>query len=232
MNTYPGGKNGSGAFQTIINQIPPHEVYIEPFAGSASILRRIKPAAARIAIDADVSCTNELSIISPGVTVIHGDAISLLRSVIAKTGVPAGKVFIYADPPYLFSVRSSKKKMYAHEFGTEAQHRKLLSVLKDLDCMVMLSGYWSKLYEAELKDWRKVTYNAITRSGKIAQEWLWMNYPEPIALHDYSFLGENFRERERIKRKINRWQNRIERMPTLEKRALLLAMDQISPRQK
>ena len=25
---YPGGKNGSGTFQRIINQIPPHEIFI------------------------------------------------------------------------------------------------------------------------------------------------------------------------------------------------------------
>ena len=29
--TYPGGKGGAGVLQTIINQQPPHEVYIEPF---------------------------------------------------------------------------------------------------------------------------------------------------------------------------------------------------------
>lgn len=29
---YPGGKGGAGVFQTIINQFPPHRVYIEPFA--------------------------------------------------------------------------------------------------------------------------------------------------------------------------------------------------------
>lgn len=226
MDRYTGGKNGAGAFQTIINQIPPHEVYIEPFAGSAAILRRIKPAACTIAIDADTSCTNELS--TYPITVIHGDAISSLPGVIAKTGVPAGKIFIYADPPYLFSVRSSKRPLYKHEFGKEEEHIKLLTLLKSLGCMVMISGYKSKLYEKELKGWRTVTYNSITRSGKVAKEYLWMNYPEPIALHDYSFLGENFRERERIKRKINRWQNRIERMPTLEKRALLLAMERSS----
>lgn len=229
MQQYKGGKNGSGAFQTIINQIPPHEVYVEPFAGSAAILRRIKPAKHTIAIDADTSCTNELSTY-PGVIAIHGDAISCLPGAIAKTGVPAGKVFIYADPPYLFSVRSTKRPMYAHEFGTEEEHIKLLTMLKSLECMVMISGYKSKLYEKELKGWRVVTYNSITRSGKVAKEYLWMNYPEPIALHDYSFLGEDFRERERIKRKINRWQNRIDKMPTLEKRALLLAMENSSHR--
>jgi DNA adenine methylase len=225
MDTYPGGKNNSGAFQTIINQIPPHECYIEPFLGSGAIMRRIRPAHRTIAIDADASCIATAGL--RNVPVIHGDAISLLRSVIAESGVPAGKIFIYADPPYLFSTRSSKRPIYTHEFGDTGQHEKLLALLKSLDCMVMLSGYWSELYVKELADWRTVTYNSITRSGRVAKEYLWMNYPEPVALHDYSFLGSNFRERERIKRKTNRWQARLEGMPILEKRALLLAMENL-----
>ena len=31
-------------------------------------------------------------------------------------------------------------------------------------------------------------------------EYLWCNYPAPMALHDYRYLGKDFRERERIKR--------------------------------
>ena len=33
--TYPGGKNGAGIYQRIINHMPPHETYIEAFLGSA-----------------------------------------------------------------------------------------------------------------------------------------------------------------------------------------------------
>ena len=35
-------------------------------------------------------------------------------------------------------------------------------------------------------------------------EWLWMNYAEPAELHDLRYLGSNFREHERIKRKKTR----------------------------
>ena len=83
--------------------------------------------------------------------------------------------------------------------------------------------------EIELADWTSTTFQAVTRSGRIATEWLWFNFPEPIALHDYRFLGRNFRERERIKRKKLRWVNRLKVMPTLERRALLAALDIASP---
>jgi len=36
---YPGGKSGAGVYQTIINRMPPHRVYIEPFLGGAAIMR-------------------------------------------------------------------------------------------------------------------------------------------------------------------------------------------------
>ena len=64
----------------------------------------------------------------------------------------------------------------------------------------------------------------MTRAGRTATEWLWFNFPAPVALHDYRYLGEDFRERERIKRKKQRWVNRLHTMPTLERRALLNAI--------
>jgi hypothetical protein len=60
-------------------------------------------------------------------------------------------------------------------------------------------------------------------------EWLWCNFPEPIALHDYRYLGVGFRERERIKRKKQRWTDRLHRLPLLERRALLAAIEQTWP---
>jgi hypothetical protein len=94
---------------------------------------------------------------------------------------------------------------------------------------ILISGYWSDLYADALKDWNSTSFQAMTRAGKPATEWLWYNYPEPVALHDYGFLGENFRERERIKRKKQRWVNRLRTMDVLERRALLAAIGEAWP---
>ncbi len=59
----------------------------------------------------------------------------------------------------------------------------------------------------------------------MATEWIWMNYPAPLELHDYRYLGDTFRERERIKRKSQRWVARLKKMPVLERQALLSAID-------
>lgn len=88
--------------------------------------------------------------------------------------------------------------------------------------MVMISGYASALYAHELTDWRLVTFQAATR-GRPALEHLWCNFPEPAALHDYRFLGEDFRERERITRKARRWQAKLAKLDRLERQAVLSA---------
>ena len=54
-----------------------------------------------------------------------------------------------------------------------------------------------------------------------------MKFPAPGEVHDYQFLGETFRERERIKRKKARWAARLERMPGLERQALLMAIQEL-----
>ena len=132
------------------------------------------------------------------------------------------RVLIYCDPPYLMETRSGRK-LYEHEM-TMLQHRRLLRCLQDLPCMVMISGYSHPLYAQMLKSWNATSYQTTTRGGKPVAEWIWYNFPRPVELHDYRFLGDNFRERERIKRKKKRWTARLDRMPLLERQALLCAI--------
>lgn len=221
---YPGGKSGSGVYQQIINQIPPHDVYIEPFLGGGSVLTHKKPAACSIAIDVDSNVVDSWQYSEqPGCIFINSDAISFLKSYDWKGGE-----FVYADPPYPFDVRSSKRAIYAHEFGTVEQHEALLRVLLSLPCMVAISGYESSLYKSMLQGWRSISFNSVTRSGRVAREWLWMNYPEPVELHDYRYLGNNFREREKITRQKRRWRARLLRMSSLQRYALLSSIAELN----
>ena len=48
--SYPGGKAGSGVYQTIINQMPPHKTYIEAFVCAGGVLRNKRRAEVNIAI--------------------------------------------------------------------------------------------------------------------------------------------------------------------------------------
>jgi DNA adenine methylase len=133
---------------------------------------------------------------------------------------------VYADPPYLFSTRASKDRLYAYEFGAAEDHIRLLYILRALPCMVILSGYDSPLYRQVLSSWRVASFPAQTRSHRTAMEYVWMNYPEPVVLHDYRYLGENFREREKINRRKKRWKARLASMPNLERLATLAALQE------
>lgn len=235
---YPGGKGN--AYQKLINEIPPHDVYIALFMGHDAIMKHKRPARINIGTDLDERLYNEFATEvtqSHDNYMVHFDA---LPENIAKydDGVHfvflqqnaldflqkynfTGREFIYTDPPYLMHTRRKKRPLYTHEFCTEQEHTKLLNALINLPCNVMISGYRSKLYNQLLAGWRTITYQSKTRGGPMATECIWMNYPEPSALHDYQYLGDDFRERERIKRKAARWAAGLDRLPELEKKAIL-----------
>lgn len=67
---------------------------------------------------------------------------------------------------------------------------------------------------------KKLTQPLKWHGGK-RQEYLWMNYPEPDSLHDYTYLGDNKRHRERVARKVRTWAAGIARLPRLERQAIL-----------
>lgn len=222
--SYPGGKGN--CYQQIINLIPPHHTYITPFVGGGAVLRNIRPAACTIAIDSDASAIKQLgsriakSDDATRYTLIVGNALEWLRN-----HTFTGNEFIYADPPYLMSTRRGHRQLYRYELATEAEHNQLLDILTVVPCNVMISGYWSELYADRLSDWHTHNFQAITRGGTMATEWLWMNYPSPTRLHDYQYLGTDFRERERIKRKATRWANKFEGLDILERRAIMAQLE-------
>jgi hypothetical protein len=50
---YPGGKGGAGVYQTVINGMPRHEVYVEPFLGGGAVMAAKRPACLNIGVDLD-----------------------------------------------------------------------------------------------------------------------------------------------------------------------------------
>jgi hypothetical protein len=153
----------------------------------------------------------------PNLTLLCTDAIDWLA---AHNDTP-DDTLIYLDPPYLMETRSWQRPLYRFELATPEDHELLLDVITSLHCMVMISGYYSELYAQRLAGWRTVQFLAVTRSGAVATEWVWLNFPPPLELHDYRYLGRDFRERERIRRKQARWRNRLDKMPDLERYAML-----------
>ncbi len=250
---YPGGKNGAGTYQKIINMMPPHEVYIEPFLGSGAIMRHKRPASVNIGIDLDVEAVAR---VSADIATRSEDRSIIVENCDVRSRWPSLKEFvaseftihlaryrfccgdalkalpnmrfdpqtlIYLDPPYLMETRKSGP-LYRFEFSQD-QHSEMLEIIRRLNCMVMVSGYWSKLYARQLKGWRTIHFAAITRGGSMAEEWFWMNFPAAGVLHDYRYLGNDFRAREWLNRRIRRWKSRLGRMDAMERQALLCAIN-------
>lgn len=119
-----------------------------------------------------------------GVVVEHKDAVECMRQ------HDSAETLHYVDPPYLFSTRSlanpydlkyrggkgtaHRGAMYAHEM-TDDDHLALLTALRELVGMVVLSGYPSALYDATLADWRRVETAAHADGARPRIEVLWLN---------------------------------------------------------
>lgn len=227
---YPGGKGS--CYQKLINLMPPHSVYLETHLGNGAVMQNKRPAAVNYGIDLDgealasakaavlASIATSDDAAAPVFEFAQADAVAWLKNYDFS-----GNELVYCDPPYVMASRRQDRRLYRFEY-TDRQHRELLDCLRALPCKVMISGYWSPLYGQALKDWQTSTFQAQTRGGAPATEYVWMNYPQPVALHDYTHLGENFRERERIKRKKTRWVNRLQNLPILERQALLAAIQE------
>lgn len=107
-----------------------------------------------------------------GVVIEHRDAIAVMAAHDGEATLH------YADPPYLPETRSPSGKhnlkMYRHEM-LPADHKRLLAFLRTVEGMVVLSGYPSAMYDAELSDWRRVTCAALADGARARTEVLWLN---------------------------------------------------------
>lgn len=224
---YCGGKNGSGVFQTIINRIPVHSVYVEAFAGSAAIYRRKVPAASSILVERDPEQASKLAMVArtPSTIVRNADALEVLAELIPAMG---DGTFVYLDPPY---VHESRRELNLYRFEmTDAQHRQLVGTLlpamTDRGARWMLSGYRNSIYAeaSSCNGWHEHDFQAMTRRG-VATETLWMNYdPAEAVIAESTYAGSDFRERERIRRKAARWAAKFEALEAMEQEAILTVL--------
>ncbi len=217
---YLGSKAVSGAYQAIIALMPPHDTYIELFAGSAAVLKRKPPAANSYVVDrAAPECLGDVSTID-GLTVCPVDAFDFLGTFDYAAG---GRVIIYADPPYLHSTRGRAR--YKFDM-TDADHLRLLTALRAVSARgvhIILSGYPSALYDSHLTNWHSRQFQAMTRGGPRTEQ-LWFNFNPNTAVAWASTAGANFTDRQRIKRKAARWAKNYVKLSAGERLAVLSAV--------
>lgn len=215
---YPGGKNS--CFQRLINLIPPHNTYIETHLGSGAVMRRKRIAdGPSIAFERDPRVVEKWRASGPlPFQLVCGDALQCLNP-----AAFTGKEFVYADPPYLPETRR-RARVYRFDYD-ENEHRRLLAWLLALPCPVMVSGYRSNLYDEQLGHWQRVDFQAKTHSGT-RMESVWLSYV-PQELHDTRYLGDDFRERERLRRIRTRWMERFGKLKRAQQQYLLEALTKV-----
>jgi DNA adenine methylase len=217
---YAGGKGR--IYQVIVNLMPPHATYIETHLGGGAVMSAKRPAARNIGIDLDPRVIeNWRRAGRDDIELHHADASRFLLE------FPfTGNELVYCDPPYWPAARR-RPRCYTHDY-TEADHHRLLDVLLPLPCRVMLSGYRCETYDARLGNWLRLDIDSGTQVGRVS-EGLWLNFDPGPALHDYAYLGADFREREAIRRRRETHVRRIAAAGAPERFAILSDLAEAFP---
>lgn len=255
MASYPGGKSGAGIYQRLINLIPPHRVLIVPFAGHCGVVRNIKPAEHTIVIDANPSVCEWWAAWSRtkagrALEIHNCDGIEWLRfntgttrhsseletalqvmDTTRATQETTAEAFVFCDPPYVISERATGK-IYECEL-TDSDHQRFIgtaTLIAASKYSMMICGYACELYSPLDTDgnWLSVDHRVPTRGG-LQDERIWMNYDKPVKLHDYRYIGDGRRSRERIRRRQKNWREQLLAMSEQERLAMLEVLNQPQP---
>jgi len=204
---YDGGKGVT--YPQLINLIPPHNKYIETHLGGGAVMRHKQPAPTQIGIDLDPKVIKDWTLkYSSLCKLINGNCIQVLSKLEVDENT-----FIYIDPPYHPETRR-RKRVYKHDY-TVHNHIELLEFVVSLPCKILISGYFTELYDDYLSGWSTHRFLSKTHVD-VREEVVWFNYPKPNVLHDYRYLGRDFREREVIRKRQKRLKSRIDQLSLTE----------------
>jgi DNA adenine methylase len=99
----------------------------------------------------------------------------------------------YVDPPYVMSTRwkgdptGRERRGYCHELSDD-DHAELLTFLRGLRGMVVLSAYAHPIYEQTLSDWRRIEIDTYADGARPRTEIVWLNPTAATALSDGPLL--------------------------------------------
>jgi DNA adenine methylase len=226
--SYYGGQNGSGHYQILINHIPKADVYVEAFLGHSGVLNNITldPGSIVYGFDRDARVIKHWTSL-PKDRFIYGCSYNFVNCdyTAAKLILQLyqhKKVFIHFDPPY----RMTSPKKYLYDIVTDADFTDFLKFVLSIagSCPVMVSHWQDPLFDEYLcgtGGFLHIPFKTMSRRGQI-DNGIYINYhPATIDLADKSFVGSNFTDRQRIKRKVERKVKNILSMPDRERQALL-----------
>lgn len=241
INNYPGAKGGSGVRQALFNCIPETHCFVELFGGTGLISFELakKETVNIIALwEKNPAVFDQLmekaykafsDPFNRGVGLFKGDSLQFYKEEVYSHGATRywGEVF-FADPPYLFETRKSKRNIYPEEW-TENDHISFLKFVskyfpvehEEPQAYFIITHPRCELYETYLKGWYSKDIEYMTRRGSMTDT-IWMNYDiTQLKLANTDYIGTNYKERQAFNRKKQRWSKRLNGMPLHEKQALV-----------
>lgn len=223
-NSYFGGKSGNGTYQTIINYIPPHKHFFSLYLGNCGVTRHIKPGLFMYLNDIDKRITDawKASNLPDNYFVRNMPALEFLKSIAKENTLDADNVFIYLDPPYKLSTRKSQANVYRFEM-TDKDHTDLLTqivAMTDQGFKIMIGHYPDAEYDQALTGWHTHDFYSMIRNGLVLER-IYYNYELTHELHDYSFIGKDFREREALARVKKNFVKKLNRLSPQLRAAIL-----------
>lgn len=105
-----------------------------------------------------------------GVVIENRNAITVMKT------HDSDQTLHYVDPPYVHSTRNLRTRApaYKHELS-DADHETLASALKELQGMVVVSGYRCDLYDHLFSGWQRIDQAAHADGAKDRIESLWLS---------------------------------------------------------
>lgn len=138
-----------------------------------------------------------------GVIVENMDAFELIKKYINNP-----YVILLLDPPYFPKTRTAKKVYGKGAFELSInQHKKLLKLIRNAKCKVILFGYWDSLYNNKLSfskenNWCSFELMDVALSCQHSEkngqkdrehEWVWTNFePKGLAMHTIIGLRKHY----------------------------------------
>ena len=204
MMKYVGNKNIPGVIELLVNNLPKSKRYFSLFFGGGGLeTSKYTDNAHFICSEKNKEC---LKYQSDTAVIEYFDYKDLIEENVFTT-----EDFVFADPPYTFCSRSSGRKYYKFEFSEEC-HQDFLKYIICLNAKVMITHPECDIYNQALKNWKKIPFEYQSRNG-LFKDCIWINYNTAvIELLNYDALGNNFTERQAIKRQRKNIINKFSKM--------------------
>ncbi len=200
-----------GLAQAVINEIPPHERFIE-IARRPLIVWRIRPAATTVVVVPPALIDGGYRTAYPGVEIVDEPPSTYLAA-----GRWSRTDFIYCDPAA--AIRPDDADRW-EDLVLQLQNTAARVMVK----LTKTGPYPVAAVCVELATWRRLDLYQCRGRQKPNWNTLFMNYDRPAELHDYRHLGHDYRSRERIRKRIVGWQRRLDELPMHELVAILAGL--------